>query len=205
MFRLFAKLLAALRDRASASFSGTLANERKGEFFSWLHLEPRHAPAPGDDGRTWHYFHPEGSNFQHLVRLDVLTAGDEIVAARLSLDRDFVEDRRNSPFARDIVKSFLAWSLRHESGRGAAEPLIANIASFGASGATVLMRSDATPPPPDTTGGYAAYLGRREEATLSFTRTRLTLRNAALTNGSSGHRWLTIDVVARVVADARPW
>jgi hypothetical protein len=193
MFHLFAKLLAALRGRASPLI-GALANERKGEFFIWFHLAPRQASSPGDDGRTWHHFHPEGSDFQHLVKLDVLTApNDEIVTARLSLDREFVEDRRNSPFARDIAKSFLAWSLRYEPSRDA-QPLIANIATFGASGATVLARGDAPQPPIDTTGGYAVYLGRREDATLSLTRVRLTLRNVALTNGSSGHRWLTIEV-----------
>jgi hypothetical protein len=197
MFRLFAKLLAALRG-GPAPLIGTLADERKGQFFTWFHLAPRQASSPGDDGRTWHHFHPEGSNFQHLVKLDVLTTpSDEIVAARLSLDREFVEDRRNSPFARDIAKSFLAWSLRHEPGRATAQPLIGNIATFGAFGATVLTRGDAPQPPVDTTGGYAVYLGRREEATLSLTRIRLTLRNVALTNGSSGHRWLTVDVAAQ--------
>jgi hypothetical protein len=201
MVRLLGRLIAALFRRPRAPLVGTLKDERQGEFFTWFQLAERRAPAaPGGDGRTWHYFHPGGAAFQNLVKLDVQTApDDEIVAVRLSLARSFVEDRRDSPFARDIAKSFLIWSLKHDPGQGA-QPLIDNIAALAASGAPVIMRAGAAPPTPpaDTTGGYAVYLGRRDEATLALTRTGVTLRNISQANGSSGNRWLTIDVSARV-------
>jgi hypothetical protein len=197
MIRWFGRLLAALRGRRPPLI-GTLADERKGKFFSWFHLEERKAVSAEADGRSWHYYRPQGSTFQTLVKLDVLTSSDDqIVGARLSLDRSFIDDRRNAAFARDIAKSFLTWSLCNEPDKGA-HALIANIADLGASGSPVIMRASAAPPPlpPDTSGGYAVFLGRRDQATLALSRVRLILRNVALANGSSGQHWLTIEVGA---------
>src|SRR5262245_26046296 len=108
------RVIAALFGRPTPLF-GRLADERKGEFFTWFNLVERGAPSPERDGHVRHYFHPSGPAFQRLVKFDLSVAADDtIVAAQLSLDRDFVEDARNSAFARDISKSFLAWSLLHE-------------------------------------------------------------------------------------------
>jgi hypothetical protein len=194
MFQWLRHTLAALFGRRSASppLLGRLDEERKDEFFAWFNLEERSAPSPGGNGRMRYFFHPAGPAFQQFVTLDLTVArGGEIVGAVLAIDRDFVEDNRNGVFARDIAKSFLTWTLRHEPS-GRARPLIDNIASLASSGAPVIMRADAAPPVPpvDDTGGYAVYLGQRAAAEIALEPLRLALRNRA-----NGRRWLILEVL----------
>jgi hypothetical protein len=170
---------------------GKLADEREGEFFTWFHLQERDAPAPEPGGRMRHCFHPSGPAFQEFVKLDLVVARDDaIVAAQLALDRDFVEDARNGPFARDIAKSFLLWALRHEPGP-AARPLIANIANPAAAGTPVIAHTGTMPGPPsaDSSGGSDVFLGQRLAAKLALAGASVALRNTA-----NGRRWLIIEV-----------
>jgi hypothetical protein len=192
MLQWLRQVLAALLGRSSAPppLIGRLDEERKGEFFAWFNLEERSAPLPRHEGDMQYFFHPAGDAFQQFVKLDLTVARDgDIVGAELAIDRDFVEDARNSPFARDIAKSFLTWALRHEPS-GRARPLVDNIASLANSSVPVIMRADAPPPcpPVDDTGGYAVYLGQRAAAEIALERLRLGLRNRA-----NGRRWLILD------------
>jgi hypothetical protein len=191
MIHLLRRFFAALFGRASPTAIGRLADERKGAFFTWFHLQERDAPVPEPDGYMRYCFHPSGPAFQEFVKLDLVVARDDaIVAAQLALDRDFVEDARNGPFARDIAKSFLLWALRHEPD-AAARPLIANIANLSAAGTPVIAHASAMPgpPPEDSSGGYEAFLGQRLAARLSLAGASLALRNTA-----NGRRWLIIEV-----------
>jgi hypothetical protein len=131
-----------------------------------------------------------GACLQEVVKLDLVARDDVIVAAQLALDRDFVEDARDGPFARDIAKSFLLWALRHEPGP-AARPLIANIANPAAAGTPVIAHTGTMPGPPsaDSSGGSDVFLGQRLAAKLALAGASVALRNTA-----NGRRWLIIEV-----------
>jgi hypothetical protein len=191
MIHLLRRFFAALFGRASPTAIGRLADERKGAFFAWFNLVPRSAPAADRDGRMRYGFHPSGPAFQEFVKLDLTVVHDDtIVGAQLGLDRAFVEDASKGPYARDIAKSFLTWTLRQEPSPGA-RALIANIANLAASGTPVIVRAGAMPPPPsaDSSGGYDVYLGQRVAARLSLASASVALRNTA-----NGRRWLIIEV-----------
>jgi hypothetical protein len=105
--------------------------------------------------QTWQSFRSSGPSFHSLVEVDVLTDQDGTIrAARIGLDRSFINDPGSGVFARDIAKSFLGWSVRDPSPQIAS--LIANLADLSGAGATVIMRGSATPPPPDKTGLYVS-------------------------------------------------
>jgi hypothetical protein len=182
-----------------------LDTDRRSSFFTWFGLAPVGAPVAVGGAGAWSCFRPTGAAFHALAEIDIRArAPGTIDAACLGLDRAFIDDRRNSPFARDIAKSFLAWAVPDPSPRLSA--LIANIADFGGSGAVIIMRAPGpAPPPPDTTGAYDAFLGRRERARLdpeAVTLTNVPGRMpqrvfdapAAEAAAQGGSGWLRIDV-----------
>jgi hypothetical protein len=186
-----------------------LQNELGSDFFRFFHLEPTGTTAAAGGSLTWHSFRPSGPAFHSLVEVDVLAGGDgAISAASIGLERSFINDPRNAVFARDIAKSFLAWTIRSPSlpiGN-----LIANIADLSRAGGTVIMRGPhPRPPPPDTTGAYDVYRGRAQRAsiadaglTLTFTNFPGTLPSARIFAADAASRqaagnaagWLRIDV-----------
>lgn len=185
-----------------------LKTEQGSEFFTWFHLAPVGTPTGVGSG-AWHGFRPTGSAFQALVEVDVLSEADgKIDAAFLGLGRAFIDSPSNGVFARDISKSFLAWTVREPSPQVA--NLIANLADLSSAGTTILMHGPAPqPPPPDTTGGYGVYLGRDQHAsfadngvTLAFTNFPGALPSERVfepTGGqgatpAGGSGWLRIDV-----------
>src|ERR1700738_759124 len=75
-------------------------------FFAWFNLErvgeQRH------EGTDVLSFRPEGPAFHDLAELRVSAAVDgRIDSVELRLAREFVDDRRNGMFARDLAKSLL--------------------------------------------------------------------------------------------------
>jgi hypothetical protein len=183
-----------------------LQTEQKSDFFSFFHLIPDGSPVAAVGAQTWQSFRPSGPRFHSLVEVDVLTERDGTIrAARIGLDRSFINDPGRGVFARDIAKSFLDWSVRDPSPQIAG--LIANVADLSGAGGTVVMRGSATPPPPDKTGLYVVYLGNEPQATLTDNGVTLTFTNlpGALTSASmiadkpaspataSGRGWLRID------------
>jgi hypothetical protein len=198
-------LPAARADNAAqVSMPLNLQTEQGSDFFTFFNLEPVGAPISAAGSQTWHSFRPSGAAFRKLVELDVLTAADgTIVAAYLGLDRSFIDDPGNGIFARDIAKSFLTWTVRKPSPE--IGNLIANLANPAASGTVVIMSGPApAPPPPDTTGGYAVYLGHGQRAafadggvTFAFTNfpgALPTERAFEAAAGQPGSGWLRIDV-----------
>ncbi len=151
-----------------------LIPERESHFFRWFSLEPTDEPEwhlHGDGRRT---FRPSGPAFHALVRLDLLVSpDDEVMAAELHLDRRFVEDARNAPFARDIAKSFLSWAIDGAE----ATPLVANIADFRASPVPPLSRSRGPAPAKPAGAGYAVYLGNEPSATELINGMQVALAN----------------------------
>jgi len=184
-----------------------LKAEQGSDFFTFFHLSEAGVPANAAPS-AWHAFRPSGPAFHDLVELDVLTSPDGTIgAAYLGLDRAFVDDPQNGVFARDIVKSFLAWMDRKPSPRLGS--LIANLADLSNSGTVILMRgAPPAPPPPDGTGTYGVYLGRDQSARFSDDAIELALTNfpgklpreglfqavAGQERPTPGPAWLRIDV-----------
>jgi hypothetical protein len=185
-----------------------LQNELGSDFFGFFHLEPTGTMAAG--AQTWHSYRPSGSAFHALVEVDILAGTNGAIrAASIGLDRAFINNPRNAVFARDIAKSFLAWAIRNPP--PPIGNLIANIADLSAAGGTIIIRSPAPkPPPPDTTGGYAVYLGRAQRAhfveaglALTFTNFAGALPSARVFEADAaspqatgnGAAWLRIDVI----------
>jgi hypothetical protein len=202
---LAAALASCLVSFSAMSAPLLLQNELHSDFFGFFHLEPTGTTASG--AQTWHNFRPSGSAFHALVEVDILAGADGAIgAASLGVARSFIDDPRNAVFARDIAKSFLAWAIRSPS--PPIGNLIANIADLSGVGTTVIIRPPAPrPPPPDTTGAYAVFLGRAQRAssadawmTLNFTNFPGTLPSArifeanAATATGNGAGWLRIDV-----------
>lgn len=202
--------LAARVDKAPmASMPRNLKAEQDSDFFTFFHLSEVGVPA-ADTARAWHAFRPSGPAFHDLVELDVFTSPDGTIGATyLGLDRAFVDDSRNGVFARDIVKSFLAWIDRKPSPRLGS--LIANLSDFSNSrGTVILMRGPAPPPPPpDGTGTYGVYLGRDQSAKFTDDAIDLAFTNfpgklprqgifqavaASQDRTKPGPAWLRIDV-----------
>ncbi len=153
----------------SARSAPTLAEERKSHFFTWFNLTPSCPPVPGADFRIWHCFRPSGDQFRPLVEVAVQTdANDNVFDRRIGIDRSFIDDQRNSPFARDIAKSFLQWALP-EPVSGDVKTLIQRIADLAASGPPIIFGNGAVEEPatPDLTGGYNVYLGHSARVALS--------------------------------------
>ncbi len=143
----------------------SIGEESQSEFFSWFHLKPV-ASLQEVEGGFWHAFRPAGLSFHDRVCVEIRT--DEhgiIVESVLGLERSFIGGP-DAAFARDIAKSFLRWAL---SGPAAseAESLIANISDLQGAG-SVLMRGHSLPPPLDTSGLYAIFLGSHEHGETRF-------------------------------------
>jgi len=192
--------------RCAVSDPLNLQNELKSDFFGFFHLELAGDPIAVAGGQTWHGFRPSGPAFHDLVEVDVLTDSSGVIAAAsLGIARSFIKDARDAVFARDIAKSFLAWTIRNPSPQ--IDNLIANVANLSGSGAPVIMRGPAAPPPPrDTTGLYAVYFGNSLGATITDGGITLTFTNfpgalpaerifdAAPATTTAGAGWLRIDV-----------
>src|SRR5260370_24374561 len=114
LVRFFSALaaLAPLSLAAAVSFGRfgeSLEQAKKTHFFTWFHLEQTAAEG---DTRT---FQPEAPKFRELVKLRVTTnAAGEIRGMMLAVKRSFI-DGPDTPFARDIAKSFLDSAAGEES------------------------------------------------------------------------------------------
>jgi hypothetical protein len=214
--RFISRLLTALIGIASVGAAAgspalavSLASAQKSDFFGFFNLAASGAPVAAGPDAVWHSFRPTGSAFHALVEVDVLTDRQgNIVESLLGIDRAFVDNRANGVFARDLAKSFLTWAVPAPPPAPIAV-LIANIADPTQSGARVIMREGAvTTPSPDTTGGYAVFLGKADRTVLKEAGFTLELANFAgafpaeriyapvwhTAAAQSGPRWLRLDV-----------
>lgn len=183
-----------------------LPTEMKSNFFQFFNLEASCPVVPGENGTRWQCFRPSGTSFHALVELDVQTdARGGIIASQLGIDRGFIDSPRNGAFARDIAKSYLGWAIPAAPGDIAI--LASNIGDMTQAGGQVIMRQDAAASvPPDTTGGYAVYLGKTENVALKGPGFTLDLANVVgalpaehiFTPPTAGadptNRWLRIGV-----------
>lgn len=199
---------AADADNGPASMPLNLKAEQGSDFFTFFHLAEAGAPIVIGASQAWHSFRPSGPAFHDLVELDVLAKADGTIgAASLGVDRSFIDDPNNGIFARDLVKSFLAWTDRTPSVQ--LKDLIANIADLSGARRTIFIRGDPPPPPPlDATGAYDVYRGRSQRAAFTDNSLSFTFANfpgalpsqgmfqalAGQDQTKPGRGWLRLDV-----------
>jgi len=77
------------------------------DFFQFFHLRQVQT-APGAGGRTMVDFRPDSPQFGPLVRVSASVDSTRIIhGMSIVIMRSFIDDATNSPFARDIAKSFI--------------------------------------------------------------------------------------------------
>ena len=123
-------------------------------FFQWFHLQRQTARREGGGGLI--RFAPQGGAFRNKVALDLaVDAGGAISSMTLGLERAFVDDADDGPYARDIAQAFLRAALP-PADAAQARALADEIATVD------------TPPEyaHGPSGAYAVYLGQSAEHTL---------------------------------------
>ena len=147
-------------------------------FFQWFHLQRQTARREGDGGLI--RFSPQGGAFRSKVVLDLAVDGSGAISSMtLGLERAFVDDPDDGPFARDIAQAFL---------RAALPPADAVQARALADEVAAL---ETPADEPEHSEGYAVYLGQKAEHTLeSDYGAMVTLANL----GMDGTDWLLISV-----------
>ncbi len=159
---------------------GTMLDQAKQtSFFKWFHLEQTSA-----DGDVL-CFQPSGPKFHDQVKLLVKTSPASIQTMTLLLQRRFI-DGSESPFARDIAKSFLDTGLS-EPEREPVRDLYNEIAPSPGSG-QIIVGSGAPHPklPSMPTLAYQTFLGYRLSWNQNLRKASLTLENQA--------DWLAISI-----------
>lgn len=148
-------------------------------FFQWFHLQRQATRREGDGGMI--RFAPQGGAFRSKVALDLaVDAGGAISSMTLGLERQFVDDPDDGPYARDIAQAFLRAALP-PADAPPARALADEIATTDAPAESANRPSDA----------YAVYLGEAAEHTLESDNGALvTLANL----GIEGTDWLLISV-----------
>jgi hypothetical protein len=147
-------------------------------FFQWFHLQRQTARREGGGGLI--RFAPQGGAFRNKVALDLaVDAGGAISSMTLGLERAFVDDADDGPYARDIAQAFLRAALP-PADAGQARALADEIATLETP-ADERHQSEA----------YGVYLGQKAEHTLESDYGALvTIANL----GMDGVDWLLISV-----------
>ena len=148
-------------------------------FFQWFHLQRQTARREGDGGLI--RFAPQGGAFRNKVALDLaVDAGGAISSMTLGLERAFVDDADDGPYARDIAQAFLRATLPPADATPA-RALADEIATVDSPPAYAHGPSQA----------YSVYLGQTAEHTLESDYGALvTVANL----GIEGTDWLLISV-----------
>ncbi len=176
-------LVAAFVDRAEAleqpaapppasavrTFVGhPVGDAAQSEFVRFFHLEQtRSAPDPSHPGTTLTTYGSTGP-FKGVATLALVSRDDDpaVVVAALMVRRDFVDNPRTQPFARDIVKSFL------EASTGADDPQVKTLrTTVWRCQAANVPDCEATPP------AYRVFTGASEKEKLLFAGGYVMLQN----------------------------
>ena len=151
-------------------------------FFQWFHLQRQTARREGDGGLI--RFAPQGGAFRNKVALDLaVDAVGAIASMTLGLERAFVDDADDGPYARDIAQAFLRAALP-PADAGQARALADEVASG----------ESAPAERPEPSEAYLVYLGQAAEHTLESDYGALvTLANL----GMEGTDWLLISITRK--------
>ena len=153
-------------------------------FFQWFHLQRQTARRDAEGGLI--RFGPQGGAFRNKVVLDLAVDGVGAIASMtLGLERAFVDDADDGPYARDIAQAFL---------RAALPPADAVQARALADEVAALETTADGQQPSEA---YAVYLGEKAENTLESDYGALV----SLANlGIDGTDWLLISVRRKGIA-----
>ena len=97
-----------------------LATVLKTDLFQFFHLQAVDAAEEG-----WQAYRPQASTFRMLACVR-LKGDNRVEACELQISRAFIDDKKNSPFANDLAKSFLLEALGPDDEKALA-PLINQI------------------------------------------------------------------------------
>ena len=169
-------------------FGTTQADLTASGFFRWFNLVDEDQlggagkAAPGKvptgeakkPGET--IYRPSGAAFRRLVFFKCRTdPGRALQSLDLHVARAFIDDPRQSPFARDIAKSF--FESIEQPVPALLEPLIADI-SYRDLGGVVMMRGSAPDLPAMPTAGYVIFATPVRQAwSRKLTNLELTIQN----------------------------
>jgi hypothetical protein len=140
-------------------------------FFTWFQLEPSTEPTePGE-----RVYRPKGPTFHALVSLVAeVDPHGRLQRLTLKVARAFIDNPRQSAFARDIVKSFLDGVAGDDQARVA--PLVQDI-FLRDLGAPVLMRGPTPMLSGEPAPGYAVFRGQADAWSTPLSRVTLALTN----------------------------
>jgi hypothetical protein len=155
-------------------------------FFSWFQLEPSMEPSlPGE-----RIYRPNGPAFRALVALVAeVDPHGRIERLSLKVARGFIDNPRQSAFARDIVKSFLDGVAGDDQARVA--PLVQDIFLRDLDG-PVLSAGPRPMLSGEPAGGYAVFRGQSNAWEVALSRVALSLTNAEGPDGA----WFTAHATA---------
>lgn len=152
------------------NFGDTEATLMENGFFSWFQLERVDELA----GAGEKVFRPRSVAFHTLVSL--VSGADfdgDLSALSLSVARGFIDDPRQSPFARDIAKSFLETISQ---GTPAVRPLVDEI-MFRAPRATMIVRGDIPSLPNRPSAGFRVFAGQLQSWFMNLPGLKLSFVN----------------------------
>jgi hypothetical protein len=141
--------------------------QQKSDFFVFFNFAPIGKKA--SNGTTVTSFKPTGEAFRPLVTLEVTTGPrDAIQGLRLFVSRSFIDDRKKTIYAADLVKSFLG-----NAGVASSDDAIARLAqeisarALAGSSVTMIMAGPAPQAPSQISAAYQAYSGKGPGQTVA--------------------------------------
>jgi hypothetical protein len=161
-----------------------LEDAKKTDLFTWFCLTEIESVRKGPEYVT--RFKPGGGKFRDLVDVCVYTdRKNRILTITLSLDRAFINDKNDSPFARDIAKSFLQSAFSRQEYSSIAE--LANEIEYRYEvGEPMVIRVHRPQPnlPLTYSLGYLTYLGKNRSFENNLSRSILRLKNMRTPDGN---------------------
>ncbi|HEY2618743.1 MAG TPA: hypothetical protein VGI78_15485 [Acetobacteraceae bacterium] len=163
---------------AFGALGDTIQDAQQTDLFTWFHLQ-QIAVSKNAAGHPVVTFRPTAPQFRLLASLDVTTdATGRILAADLRLLRNFIDDKANTVFARDLANSFLR-SATPARDMAWLEPL-ANQLRYAVQGRVFIGNSQAKALPEHPTDDYLTFLGKQPETKTQLSLTMLTLTNTTI-------------------------
>jgi hypothetical protein len=149
------------------------------DFFRWFSLV-KVGSSRDSSNREVIEFQPDVEKFRKFVSLKLTRdSTGHLLAAELTLDREFISSPENGVFAADIAKSFLLDAIpRKEVPKVKTLADEIQIGSYQSSGRPVIVRAGTTPQlPKDASPGYETYRDLRQQWLLPLKAMHLSLEN----------------------------
>ena len=157
----------------------SIESAKKTDFFRWFSLVQVGSTRDASGSEVIE-FQPEGEKFRKFVSFKLTgDSAGRLLAAELTLDREFINSPENGVFAADIAKSFLLDAIPKKDlpkVKTLADEI--QIGSFRSSGQPVIVRVDKTPQlPKHSSPGCDTYRDLRQQWRLPLKGIQLSLEN----------------------------